>query len=311
MTPRAVAPDMAPGLSFAEPVRVVPIAHRASTCVLVPHDPGGAKWPESWSDSTDVVAGWLSVVGRAGRVEVPELIGGRPITDLMATARCRAALERVDLITDPIERILTLDERERMNLGDEDSILLVVDAVEQIVAAARLGTIDESGMRLAFMAASRLLRDDRRASADLVATVARLRRTRATSLPEAWGVIEAQGALTDSGRRLPAEVIDRLVRWTAEKTATLVPDGLPRPWWGSSCEAFDLAVGNEHRVSFAIRWHGDRPAVLWEVDGPPGLRLRSGADAQWSTFEQRGEALWAAPQPVRTSLALTPEQSFG
>jgi hypothetical protein len=129
-------------------------------------------------------------------------------------------------------------------------------------------------------------------------------------LPEAWGDIEVQGALTDSGRRFPADVADRLVRWTAKNTATLVPDGLPRPWWGSSCEAFDIAVGNEHRVSFAIRWHGDRPAVLWEVSGPPGLVLRSGADDQWTTTEPRGETLWAAPQPVRTNLVLNSEQSF-
>ncbi|MEY4361197.1 MAG: hypothetical protein RL391_503 [Actinomycetota bacterium] len=310
MTARAVAPDVAPGLSFAEPVRVVPIAHRTSAYVLVPHGHRGASWPGSWSDSTEVVAGWLSLIGRAGRVEVPELIGGRPITELVAAARCRAALERVDLITNPIDRLLTLDERARMNLDDDDVLPLVVESVEQIVAAARRGTMDESGTRLAFIAASRLLRDDPRASSDLVATVARIRRTRATSLPEAWGDVEAQGALTDTGRRLPADVADRLVRWTAKNTATLVPDGLPRPWWGSSCEAFDIAVGNEHRVSFAIRWHGDRPAVLWEVSGPPGLVLRSGADDEWTSTNASGEALWAAPQPVRTNLVLNSEQSF-
>ena len=41
-------------------------------------------------------------------------------------------------------------------------------------------------------------------------------------------------------------------------------------------------------MSFAIRWHGERPAVLWEVSGQPmPLSYRS-----WSTGELAGEALW-------------------
>jgi len=72
--------------------------------------------------------------------------------------------------------------------------------------------------------------------------------------------------------------------------SSLVPAG----WYGRGWEVHDAptAVG---RVSYAVRWHGDRVALLWEVDARPGIgpvRLTApGLDAGWSTTEARGEAL--------------------
>jgi hypothetical protein len=54
-------------------------------------------------------------------------------------------------------------------------------------------------------------------------------------------------------------------------------------------------------VSFALRWHGDRPAVLWECTGDPVTLISSGAAPEWTTSERTGETLWPAPvgaQPV-------------
>ncbi|MEI7622296.1 MAG: hypothetical protein WCJ88_01950 [Actinomycetes bacterium] len=49
-------------------------------------------------------------------------------------------------------------------------------------------------------------------------------------------------------------------------------------------------------VSYALRWHGARPALLWEVDGDRPFTLTCLAfDANWSTTERRGEVLLAAP----------------
>jgi hypothetical protein len=53
-------------------------------------------------------------------------------------------------------------------------------------------------------------------------------------------------------------------------------------------------------LSYAIRWHGDRPALLWELEpwpGSPPVRLTCGLDPGWSTQEPTGEAL-LAPVPV-------------
>jgi hypothetical protein len=47
------------------------------------------------------------------------------------------------------------------------------------------------------------------------------------------------------------------------------------------------------RVSYALRWHGERPALLWECERP-GVRLTApGLDPSWSTTDQTGEALLA------------------
>ena len=49
-------------------------------------------------------------------------------------------------------------------------------------------------------------------------------------------------------------------------------------------------------LSFALRWHGARPAILWEVEGDRPFTLTCSAiDASWSTTDQRGEALLDAP----------------
>ena len=47
--------------------------------------------------------------------------------------------------------------------------------------------------------------------------------------------------------------------------STVVPDA----WLGQSWEAQDLPTA-EGRLGFAVRWHGDRPALLWELVPHPG-----------------------------------------
>jgi hypothetical protein len=87
-------------------------------------------------------------------------------------------------------------------------------------------------------------------------------------------------------------VRDLLVRDVAGGVAlaTLVPDG----WYGHGWEVHDAATA-AGLVSYAIRWHGDRAALLWEVTPHPGagrVRLTApGIDPSWSTDERHGEAL--------------------
>jgi hypothetical protein len=82
--------------------------------------------------------------------------------------------------------------------------------------------------------------------------------------------------------------------------ASLVPTG----WYGQGWEVHDAPTA-WGRVSYAVRWHGDRAALLWEVEphaGVGAVRLTTpGLDPSWSTSERRGEALLgpvpAPPQP--------------
>jgi hypothetical protein len=69
--------------------------------------------------------------------------------------------------------------------------------------------------------------------------------------------------------------------------------GLPASWFGQSVDAHDVPVGRD-RIGFALRWHGARPALLWECCAPRRL-VCTRLDASWATDQARGEALLQAP----------------
>jgi len=94
------------------------------------------------------------------------------------------------------------------------------------------------------------------------------------------------------GARLLAEVYGRLVR-PIEGGADLLPR-VPREWYGQSIEAHNLRVP-AGTVGLAVRWHGARPALLWECSAP--MRLTASAlDPSWSVdATTAGEALLAPP----------------
>jgi hypothetical protein len=78
---------------------------------------------------------------------------------------------------------------------------------------------------------------------------------------------------------------------------------VPDSWLGQGWEVHDAPTAHG-TLSYAVRWHGERPALLWELrphEGPAGdgagrVRLTApGLDPAWSTTELKGEALLAAP----------------
>lgn len=70
----------------------------------------------------------------------------------------------------------------------------------------------------------------------------------------------------------------------------------PPAWRGGNVEVHGAAT--THGVaSFGIRWHGYRPALLWDVEADDEVIIRCpGLDADWFTMEPRGEALLAGTQ---------------
>ena len=87
----------------------------------------------------------------------------------------------------------------------------------------------------------------------------------------------------------------------------LFPDGIPPSWRGRPAEAHDLVAGPSSTVSFALRWHGEHPAVIWEVEGDPVALSAPAVDAAWRTAERSGEALWHhAPRPGPTTAQARP-----
>ena len=109
------------------------------------------------------------------------------------------------------------------------------------------------------------------------------------------------------------------------------PDGLdllgavPSEWYGQPIEVHGVptACGT---LSYAVRWHGERPALLWELEPHPtpaggralpdrGVTLRApGLDPDWRTTELRGEALLDVPPlapAVGAPASAAPEPPLG
>ena len=84
---------------------------------------------------------------------------------------------------------------------------------------------------------------------------------------------------------------------------------LPDAWTGQPIEVHD-APTHFGPVSFAVRYHGDRPALLWDLkrrEGTGPVRLTApGLDPSWSTMEAKGEALLAGPASSTDEPPTTP-----
>lgn len=84
----------------------------------------------------------------------------------------------------------------------------------------------------------------------------------------------------------------------------LVP-GFTQDWLGRNLEARNL-VTRSGVLSFALRWHGERPALLWEVvphgtEGQEFVITCSAIDPLWSTGAVSGEVLLDFEAPAGTS----------
>ena len=120
---------------------------------------------------------------------------------------------------------------------------------------------------------------------------------------------------TDPAATSLRHLADRLARTSVDGLDLLVD--VPDSWLGGGIELHGLATPHG-RLGFAIRWHGERPALLWELerhdDGPVVLRV-PGLDTAFSTVEATGEVLLAAPAgrvpPPRPSSGPVPGSSPG
>ena len=103
-----------------------------------------------------------------------------------------------------------------------------------------------------------------------------------------------QNDQADLAARFVLGVRNLLVTESAEGV-DLLPN-FPAAWRGGSLEVKGLATAHG-RCSYAIRWHGYRPALLWEFEPhpsrtPPVLRC-STLDPTWETTDLKGEVLLA------------------
>ena len=156
----------------------------------------------------------------------------------------------------------------------------------------------ESCERLALSA------DDNRAASD----IARLRLRRARD--ERRGTDTEARRISFSDVRQGASVgrfVSGVERQICDK-GELLPSGIPSRWLGDNFEVHGIPTGPRSSVSFAVRWHGERPAALWEQQGDVRRLSAPSIDSEWSTDDRSGEVLWAAP-PTPTKLGLIADNS--
>ena len=280
-------PTLVPPQGIELPADAVmhPIGHRATVTVARAHG-AAAALPESFPSADQVTHGWLTQTQRASRLQLPDAA----LAEAVTTARCELLLNG-PASTQPIDpATFILGVAELVRLGDSPSIW-VPDIATQLELLARRGAqIGDGGIAAgAIEAAARVLHaaGEHRAVADL----------RKLNLPLPVGRVDQ---LPGEPALVPSWVEHQLVV-SDEFAAQLMPRPFPATWLGIDFEAHGLPIGLASTLSFAVRWHGDRPAVLWEVTGPP-MPL---AHDTWSTGQLSGEALWP---PV--TLAAPPSTSF-
>jgi hypothetical protein len=276
VTNRPPADVRTDGIELPAGSPVLPVGHRTAVTVALPHSQADQTGiPNSLASVDAVSRGWLAVVGRASRFVLPDqrwvvsVVAGR-CDLLLAGPPCRAE--------DPVGYLLAAGELVRLGELDGDAAAhLAGDVAVAAQQAARVvGWDSDAALDAAILVLARA--GERRAVDD----VARIAAGRVTSRPPSVPV---------DGIRAVAATERRLARG-----AVLFPDGIPTAWHGAEIEAHGLVAGPDTSLSFAVRWHGERPALLWQIEGVP-VELRAPAvDPDWSATAISGETLWP-PHP--------------
>lgn len=262
---------------------VLPLAHRSVTRVALSHAGRGAgALPADLAGHQQVVRGWETACDVASRFVLPDH------TVVAGICRVRSDLLLSGVLDDDAAAV------ELVRLGEtwSDSILDVVESVTRRLKSEKKSRVLawDTPHLLSTAARACMLLDDDRAAGDVTAAWSRLadRPVAEPPLEVPTGLSAVAWAETLVARATPSG--DR---------CDLFPWGIPQTWWGANFEAHGLVAGPRHTVSLAVRWHGDRPALLWETTGERGLVLTGGdADREWTSVETSGETLLAAPARV-------------
>jgi hypothetical protein len=277
-TERPIADVPIQGIELPAEAFVLPLGHRASVRVALAHaGPADGLVPDGLPTAMQVARGWSAVTDRASRFALPDGDLGAGLAAAVTAERCEVALGSIPAASDdPVGYAIAVGELVRMGEQPEHWLPELVDAVE------RIGPIASWEADVALRAAGRVLAvaDERRAERDLARIVARRSpSSRPASPPSGLTAVPWLEGLFADG-------------------AALLPAGFPHDWLGQSVEAYGVPTGPRSTVSYAVRWHGARPAVLWEQSGEP-VELRAPAVAPgWTAVDVRGEALWPDPANV-------------
>jgi hypothetical protein len=286
-TDAAAAPSEPRGIELPRDVRVFSLAHGSTVRFAWAASRGAVGGVDALAGAAQVVRGWLAASERASRVSID--------AQVLVAARSRLLLatpgEVDDLLQlDAARGVLAVAERVRMGEPAAPHVEQIADAVRRVLRKPNMPWASR-----ALVMASRTLAaaDEPLASSDVAAAWAAIATSGTLVVNDASSAIETGSAVdTASAVTTVALAEDALVRAASAHSAELFATGIAASWRGVNFEAHGVPAGPQHTVSLAVRWHGENAALLWEVDGPPGLQLRAPrVDASFVGSSQRGEAL--------------------
>ena len=264
------------GIEIPEGSIVVPIGKGSTIRIALGQGTGSLS--STMPSAEEVMRGWLGVIDRSPRLVLPD------DALRLSVLRDRSDLLLADLPTqaDPVAFLLTVSERVRCG---QSAVRFVDDVVMAAVTVAKLS----KKTKASFSAAAALARASevlRRANQSQAADdVDRMRAKLAPMIP----------SLPSPNESLPYRLA-----WTLDGLASvendelvLLADPVPSAWFGQPLEVHHAPL-TDGSVSFAVRWHGARPALLWETTHLGDVRC-PGLDPSWCGVGLKGEALLAAP----------------
>ena len=293
-TMREPSPTGVQGIDLPAGSVVFPVGHHATmrAAILVNGDSRqiSAGELESLPSFEQVERGWLAALQISSRVDVPDLSWSSVLT----SQRCKVLLSNsaelaessdINLLVD-----LLLDRAERVRLGDKpaqwvDEVAVATERIlKQCAKTQSVQWFEERALLGAGMVLNRA--GESRGLQDFVSVWSRLAEAGrisdlALASPEIAGTV-----------RQIAWIESQLVAQRRDGVIEICPCGIDKSWLGVNFECHKLLASPEHLISYAVRWHGEKPALLWEIDGPVGAKVAASAiDRTFSSTEMRGETL--------------------
>jgi hypothetical protein len=311
VTERPAADVPIQGIELPEGAIVLPVGHRATVRIAFSF-PDAVGHPVSLNQAPPMLAvirGWTRVTEQASRLVLPD----ESLVNAMVAARCDLLLEGpVDGAEDPVGFLLDVAELVRCGDSAEAWLLDVVEPAERLArrAGARGASPEAVADAFAGLAAARLVAvhaGDDRAAGDIDRTIAKV-----ASKRDDLSVAVSAGVVTSFADLRRESSVGRFVRSVERRIVDggrLLTGGMPTAWLGNNFEVHGLPTSPTSTVGFAVRWHGERPAMLWEQHGTADVELSApDVDPGWTTSETSGETLWPAPEverPKRAALSIT------
>ena len=297
-TMREPSPTGVQGIDLPAGSVVFPVGHHATMRAAVLVGAGvdaanrrlTAQEIESLPSFEQVERGWLGALQISSRVDVPNLSWSSVLT----SQRCKVLLSNsaelaessdISLVVD-----LLLDRAERVRLGDKpaqwvDEVAVATERIlKQCAKTQSVQWFEERALLGAGMVLNRA--GESRGLQDFVSVWSRLAEAGrisdlALASPEIAGTV-----------RQIAWIESQLVAQRRDGVIEICPCGIDKSWLGVNFECHKLLASPEHLISYAVRWHGEKPALLWEIDGPVGTKVAASTiDRTFSSTEMRGETL--------------------